>query len=184
MVKKMTSKSSKYTTIALLGLALVSLIATFSFAGATSTDAALTATPDGSNIFRVTGTGFDADANVTLTLVANGTTYYNFTEALTSDADGNFTAIVIVPTYITGATYNLTATTDNASGYTEYTVPDLTGPTGATGATGSTGATGDAGENGAVGADGKDADQTLTLAAIGIGLVGLAVGFYAVIKKP
>lgn len=177
----MRSKSAQHLTIALLGLAFVSLIATFSLAGAASTDAAITATPDGSNIFRVIGTGFDADDNVTLTLVANGTTYYNFTEALTSDTEGNFTAVVIVPTYITGATYNLTASTSNVTAYTEYNVPDLTGPTGSTGPTGATGA---AGENGVAGADGKNADQTLTIGAIGIGLISLAIGVYAVIKKP
>lgn len=55
---------------------------------------------------------------------------------------------------------------------------------GATGATGSTGATGQTGAAGEDGADGKDADSTLTYGAIGIGLLCLVVGTYAIIKKP
>jgi hypothetical protein len=180
----MENKLSLYTTIAILSLALVASVVTFSTACADSTDTAITATPDESNIFNVTGSGFDSGAEVTLELVANDTTYYSFTESITTDENGTFTAIVIVPTSTTGATYNLTASTDNYTAYTEYTVPDLTGPAGATGSTGATGATGATGETGAVGADGENADSTLTAGAIGIGLIGLAVGIYAVIKKP
>lgn len=179
----MKNNIALYMTIAILGLALVASIATFSTAGAATTDPSITATPDESNIFNVTGTGFDASDSVTLKLVANSTTYYTFAENITTDVNGNFTAIVIVPTSTTGATYNLTASTDNHSAYVEYTVPDLTGPTGATGATGATGSTGATGATGAAGADGKDADSTLTIGAIGIGLVALAVGAYAVVKK-
>jgi hypothetical protein len=183
----MKNKFAMFTIIAILGLALVASIATVNTVSASDNDNAdLTATPDNSNIFNFTGTGFNEDEEVTLELETNDTTYYTITDdvEITTDANGTFTATVIIPTSIDGGDYNLTASTDDYTAYIEVTIPELTGETGATGATGSTGETGQTGTAGEDGADGKDADSTLTYGAIGIGLLGLLVGTYAIIKKP
>jgi hypothetical protein len=187
-VKKTKKNLRVFAIVGVLALALLSSIATLSAVNADDEDPSITATPDESNIFNVTGTGFNVTADVTLELIANDTTYYTFDEGITTDENGTFTAIVIVPTSVEGATYNLTATTDDdVSAYVEYTVPDLTGPTGATGVTGATGATGTTGATGALGAtgeNGQDADETVTYVAIVVGLLGLVLATYAVVKKP
>ena len=122
------------------GLATITflLLSVATIAGVASA-ATLTATPDNSNIFNATGTGFTANSNVTLQLWNGSTTLiYTFPNA-TTDNSGNFSAILIVPTSIPNATYTLTATTGAVSQSVSQTTPDLTGPTGATGATGATG---------------------------------------------
>lgn len=126
--------------------------------------ATLTATPDNSNIFNATGTGFTANANVTLQLWEGNTTLiYTFPNA-TTDSSGNFSTILIVPTSIPNATYTLTATTGAVSQSVNQTTPELTGPTGATGPTGPTGATG---------ATGQAASNVLVYGAIIISVMAL-----------
>jgi hypothetical protein len=161
-------------TFALLGIALLS-----SVHAQDDPTASITASPNDSSIISVAGTGFNASESVSLELVANGTTFYTFTESIETDGGGNFSATVIVPTSIFG-TYNLTASTSSVTAYTEQTVPDLTGPTGATGATGSTGATG---ATGATGVAGATADSSIGYAGIGLGLVAMVLAVYAITKK-
>jgi hypothetical protein len=184
----MKNKFAAIAILAILSLSLVASIATISSVAASSSsdEAEIITTPDNSNIFNVTGTNFDASDGITLELIANGTTYYTITNdvEISTNINGTFTAIVIIPTNVDGGNYNLTASTEDQSAYVEITIPDLTGATGATGATGSTGATGATGAKGSDGADGQDADQALTYGTIGLGLLGLVVATYAVMRKP
>ncbi|MEM2970096.1 MAG: hypothetical protein QXR63_04090 [Candidatus Bathyarchaeia archaeon] len=135
--------------------------------------ASLSATPSNSNIFRLTGIGFDASDTVWLRLVSDETVVFNFTETIETDAEGSFSAIVIVPTSIHG-TFNLVASTTSVSAYVEYTVPDLTGPEGPAGPTGETGPKGDPGE---------PADPTIGYAGVGLGIVAIALSLYALARK-
>jgi hypothetical protein len=130
---------NKFATIAILtilGLSLVATIATISSAAASSNSdhAELTITPDNSDIFNVTGTNFDTSDDITLELIANGTTYYIITDDvdISTNANGTFTPLVIIPTSLDGGDYNLTASTDDQSAYVEITLPYLSGATGAT----------------------------------------------------
>jgi len=156
------------TVLMLLGIALIS-----SVYAQDEPAASLSASPDNSNIFRVSGSGFNASETVWLRLVADETLVFNFTETVETDAEGNFSAIVIVPTSIHG-TFNLTASTSSVSVYVEYTVPDLTGPAGPTGTTGATGATGPKGD---------PADPTIGYGGIGLGVVAIVLAVYALTKK-
>jgi len=153
------------TVLMLLGTALIS-----SAYAQEEPTASLIASPDNSNIFRVTGSGFNASETVWLRLVADETTVFNFTETIETDAEGKFSAIVIVPTSIHG-TFSLTASTSGVSVYIEYTVPDLTGETGATGATGPKGDPGEA------------ADPTIGYSGIGLGLIAIVLSVYALARK-
>jgi len=124
----------------------------------------LGASPNNSNIFRVTGNGFSTSETVWLRLVAGETTVFNFTETIETDEQGSFSTIVIVPTSIHG-TFNLTASTSSVSVYTEYNVPDLTGPTGPTGP------------------KGDPADPMIGNGGIGLGIVAIVLAVYALAKK-
>lgn len=133
----------------------------------------LTASPDNSNVFSVTGTGFDVSETVLLELMDEyGTVVYTFTENIETDKTGNFSATVIIPTSIHG-TYYLTASTATSGiyGYIEYTVPDLTGPQGETGATGATGEASEA------------ADPTIMYGGIGLSIFAIMLAVYAIAKK-
>ena len=131
----------------------------------------LSATPDNSNIIEVSGSGFNASENVWLGLTdSNGNIVYNFTELVASDAQGNFSAITIVPTNISG-TYNLFASTSSATAYTAQTIPDFTGPTGSPGVTGATGETGAA------------ADSTISYAAVALSILAIAIAAYTLMRK-
>ena len=154
---------------------LLLLVATIAEVASAAT---LTATPDNSNIFNATGTGFTANSNVTLQLWNGSTTLiYTFPNA-TTDSSGNFSAILIVPTSIPNATYTLTATTGTVSQSVSQTTPDLTGPTGATGATGATGPTG------ATGATGQAASNILAYGAIIISVMALVAAAIAARYTP
>ena len=96
----------------------------------------LTATPNNSNIFSATISGFGALSNVTLQLMNGNTTVYTFPGTMQTDANGSFSSIMIVPTSIQGAVYNLTTTIAGTTLSVSYLVPNLIGATGATGAPG------------------------------------------------
>jgi hypothetical protein len=139
--------------------------------------AALTASPDNSNIITAAGMGFNANETVTLQLNDTSTgSVYNFTENITTDNQGNFSATVIIPTSISGS-YSLIASTSTASANTTITVPDFTGPTGATGSTGP------AGSAGTDGTAGTPADNTFGYIAVALSLAAIVAVAYTLIKK-
>ena len=105
-------------TAVLLGIALISSVY------ADDTTAALSVSSTDNNIITVTGTGFNASENVMLELIANDTVYYTFTESIVTDAEGNFSANVTLPTGIYG-TFNLTASTSTVTAYIEYTIEEI-----------------------------------------------------------
>jgi hypothetical protein len=147
----------------------------------TTSDISLTAAPDNSNIFQVTGIGFDPSEPVSLRLLNDrGTLIYNFSQPIATDSQGTFVVTLIVPTSIHG-TYNLFASTSSISLNSDQTIPDLTGPTGATGQTGQAGATG------ATGANGTNmtaaADSTLAYLSVALSLVAMAVSIFAIKRK-
>lgn len=98
----------------------------------------LFASTQNSNIFRVSGTGFDAYEIVWLRLETDIGVIFNFTETIETDEYGAFSAIVIVPTSLQGS-YRLVASTSTVTQEIEYTVPDLTGSQGVQGPKGDPG---------------------------------------------
>jgi hypothetical protein len=148
----------------------------------------ITVSPDNSNIFKVTGSGFSPYDGVVFTLAdissASSTGYsfavyssvYNFTDVGITDSLGNFTTTLIVPTSISGNHTLIAQTTTGATANADITVPDLTGPKG------DTGATGDKGAKGATGAAGKDQDSTLIYVAIGISVVAVVISIWSLVK--
>ncbi len=143
----------------------------------TTTEAAITVNPDDSNIIAVSGSGFNTSESVTLQLYdTDGNLAYNFTTPVTTDDEGNFSTLLIVPTSLSGDFY-VYASTSGASANAEISVPDLTGPTGATGDTGETGATG------ASGADGVAADSTLLYGAVALSVIAMVLALYGFVRK-
>ena len=139
--------------------------------------------PDDSNIFNVTGQGFDASKPVTLKLAPpHGPAVYIFPDNITTDGHGRFSAIIIVPTRINGA-FNLAASTANGNANVTVTIPDLHGPPGATGQTGSTGATGATGASGENGTTGPTTSDILVYVSIVLSIVAIIIGIYAATKK-
>jgi hypothetical protein len=92
--------------------------------------------------------GFAANSNITITW--DGTPIPTVPQLIITDAYGNFTAIISVPTQTALGTHMVNATDDyGRSAETTFTVVDMTGPKGDTrdtGPAGATGATGPAGE--------------------------------------
>jgi hypothetical protein len=146
------------------------------------------ASPDNSNIFNVTGTGFGASKLVTLTLtLSSGLIAYTFPDQIKTDDGGRFSTIAIVPTTISGA-FNLTASAAGSSDkrITPVTIPNLKGATGQTGPTGAQGTAGEKGDTGAPGLDGAasaPSDQTMVYVALALSAVALAVSVIPFIKK-
>ncbi len=146
----------------------------------------LSVSPGNSNIFNVTGRGLGASKSVTLRLTqAAGATAYTFADKMTTDSQGRFSMIAIVPTSING-TYTLVASTTSGNATVQVTIPNLKGAPGQTGAPGATGATGATGETGATGAAGQ-ADSALAspleYASIALSIAAIAVSTYTLVKK-
>lgn len=98
--------------------------------------------------------GFASNSKITITW--DGTPIPTVPQLITTDADGNFTAIISVLTPTIPGPHVVNATDEyGRSVLITFTVVDMTGPTGTTGATG---ATGPAGATGATGADGPKGD--------------------------
>ncbi len=138
--------------------------------------------PDNSNIFNVTGQGFDVSKPVTIILAPpHGPATYTFPPSqITTDSQGRFSAIVIVPTTISGS-FNLVASTANgnviSSANTTVTIPNLQGPIGLTGATGATGAPGNNETSGST-----STNTTLAYISIALSVVAIVIGIYAITK--
>jgi hypothetical protein len=134
--------------------------------------------PANSNIIKVTGSGFTPNQVVTFTLTeAVFISAYNFTDLGITDALGNFTVNLIIPTSISG---NYTLMAQSSTGLTANTaiiVPDLAGPQGVTGDTGAKGA------KGATGAAGKDADSTLLYPAVILSVIAIILSIMAFLRN-
>lgn len=133
--------------------------------------------PANSNIIKVTGSGFYPNQAITFALVQNVfISTYNFTDVGATDALGNFTITLIVPTSING---NYTLMAQSKTGLTASTaiiVPDLTGPQGGTGDTG------DRGAKGATGPAGKDTDNTLLYVSIILSIIAIILSVTAFLR--
>jgi len=139
--------------------------------------------PDNSNIFNVTGRGFGDSKAVTLRLtLASGATAYTIPDQMTSDSQGRFSTIVIVPTSISG-TYNLVASATSGNATIPVTIPNLKGAPGVTGMTGATGATGETGATGATGPAGSASGSPLEYAGIALSIAAIVISVYALVKK-
>lgn len=138
----------------------------------------IAASPANSNIIKVTGSGFTPNQAITFTLVQNVfISAYNFTDIGVTDALGNFTTTLIVPTSISG---NYTLMAQSRTGLTANTaiiVPDLTG------SQGETGEDGDRGAKGATGPAGKDADSTLMYVAVILSVIAIVVSIMGLLKS-
>ena len=85
---------------------------------------------------------------------------YSFPENITTDLEGNFSTVVIIPTSLSG-NYYLVASTESGQAYVDYTVPDLTGATGVSGATG------------------EGANNVLIYLAIALSITSILISYYA-----
>lgn len=167
-------------TVKALATTTFLLLLVVTMAGVAS--ATLTITPGNSHIFQLNGTQFTPNANVTIQLRTEATAVnYTFTNA-TTDALGNFSVILIVPTNVTGGvTYNVTALTNTTIiQFVNQAIPNLTGATGATGKNGTTGATG---ATGATGPPGEPTSNDLAYGAIIISVLALIVAAIAAFLK-
>lgn len=139
--------------------------------------------PDNSNIFNVTGKGFGASKAVTLRLtLPSGATAYTFADQMTTDSQGRFSTIGIVPTSISG-TYALVASSTSGNATIQVTIPNLKGAPGETGMAGATGATGETGATGATGPAGSASGSPLEYASIALSVAAIVISAYALIKK-
>jgi hypothetical protein len=120
----------------------------------------ISATPNNSNIVKVSGKGFNASETVTLGLWNETVKQYSFPENVTTDLGGNFSTIVIIPTSLRG-NYFLVASTATSQVYVNYTVPDLIGATGVSG---------------------EGANNTLVYLASIISIASILISFYALTK--
>jgi len=164
----MTKTKSIAFTLILVLLAIVLISST----GALAKDpATLTVTPDDSNVIQVTGTGFNPSDTVKLALFqANGNVEYTWTQQITTDVQGSFSQIVIIPTYVSGI-FSLVASTTSASANQTVEAPILTG------------AEGPQGPSGAPGPAGSSANSNIAYVALAISLITLIIAVYAIVKK-
>jgi N-acetylneuraminic acid mutarotase len=116
-------------------------------------------TPDtGFSCTTVLGSGFAADSKITLSWDA--TMIPTVPNALFTDANGSFTAIISVPTQNTPGTHTVNATDESGNWTTAtFTVVDMTGDQGPQGDKGDKGDTGDQGPQGDKGDKGDTGDQ-------------------------
>jgi hypothetical protein len=140
--------------------------------------ATLSASPGNSNIIKTLGTGFNANQTVTLQLTnpTTGVVAYNYTEDITTDTYGNFSAIVIIPTSING-TFDLTVSTSTTTTNTTITVPNFTGPTGTDGLPGITGPAG------TDGLSGTSADNTFGYILAVLSIIAIVTSALVFVKK-
>ena len=153
--------------------------------------AALTAVPNDSNIFFISGHGFVPREPVILELYNGTTVMFSFT-TVTADVFGSFNGTEIIPTSLYG-NYSLVAigTVGNETVTLAYEVPNLVGTTGATGIglTGPIGSPGPSGIPGATGIKGAkgdtgntgDTDSTATFAMV-LGFASLIISIAAVVS--
>ena len=143
----------------------------------------LTLTPDsGFAATTITGSGFHHNSEITITW--NGTQITTVPYPLVTDATGNFTAIVSVPTQNTPGIYNVTATDEGGTTITTtFTVVDMTGPQGESGEPGEPGATGPQGESGEPGEPGTAGPQELLWASLILAIAALCLVLYVLFKK-
>ena len=123
----------------------------------------ISATPNNSNIVKVSGKGFNVSETIALELWNETVKQYSFPEKIITDLRGNFSTIVIIPTSLRG-NYFLVASTATSQSYVNYTVPDLTGATGVSGAAG------------------EGASNTLVYLASIISIASILISFYALYK--
>ncbi len=110
---------------ALLLVMLCSILAVaFTSSADALTTGTLTASATSNNsVIAVSGSGFNASETVHVGLLnkTDSTSVYNFTETVTTDSAGNFSANLTLPTNVYG-TFNMTAYTSTVAAYTEYTI--------------------------------------------------------------
>ncbi|MCW3998702.1 MAG: hypothetical protein NWE93_00500 [Candidatus Bathyarchaeota archaeon] len=134
-------------------------------------------TPPNSNIIKVAGIGFSPADIAAFTLLGQYyTSAFNFTDYAFADAQGNFTATLIIPTSLSGNYTLLAATRTGLTANASITVPDLTGPKG------DTGEAGDRGPKGTAGIDAEAADGTLVYVAIIISVIAAVVSVASLLR--
>jgi hypothetical protein len=99
------------------------VVASVALVNAQTTPTLTITSTDDNNIITVTGNGFDPSKTVAINLQnsTDNSILYNFTEAITTDESGSFTADLSLPLGIYG-TYNLNATTSPATAIKEITI--------------------------------------------------------------
>ena len=126
----------------------------------------------------IVGSGFSANSEITITW--NGTSIPPVPSPLTTDSDGNFTAIISVLTPNDPGTHIVKATDEKGhSAEATFTLVDMTGPEGPQGEQGETGPQGPQGEQGPAGAV-----PLWSVAAIAVpSIAAIFLATYAMIRK-
>lgn len=108
----------------------------------------------------VVGSGFSNNSKVTITW--DGTTIPSIPSPVTTDATGNFTALISVPTQTAPGVHTVNATDESGDWTTAtFTVVDMTGPQGPVGLQGQQGPKGEKGDKGDTGLQGSTGPQGL-----------------------
>jgi hypothetical protein len=138
------------------------------------------APPTGFASITVVGSGFSDNSIVTITW--DGTTIPSVPSPVTTDATGNFTALISVPTPTAVGTHAIIATDESGNSATAtFSVVNMTGPQGPAGLQGPQGPKGDKGDTGLQGPAGENQlffiafPTALSLLALGIAVVALFV---------
>ncbi len=125
----------------------------------------------------VAGSGFSNNSKVTIAW--DGITIPAIPYAVTTDATGNFTALISVPTQTASGSHTVNATDEAGNWATAtFTVVDMTGPQGPVGLQGQQGLKGDKGDTGLQGPQGptgSSGDPQLVLIAFSAGASILAI---------
>jgi hypothetical protein len=142
-----------------------------------ATNPKIAVSPPNSNIFKVSGSGFNPVEVVVFNLVDNRyASAYNFTDVGVTDTLGNFTVTLIVPTTLSGNYTLIASTRTGITLNTPITLPNLIGPKG------DTGETGDRGPKGPAGTDGASADNALVYVAVLVSVLSAVVSVAAILR--
>ena len=142
-------------------------------------DVEITLTPSsGLGVVTVSGLGFSVNSEVEIDWA--GEDVPTVPTTIKTDDDGNFTAIISVPTTTPGD-YTVAAVDESGNeASATFTVEDMTGPQGPAG---SEGPQGETGEQGPAGAQGEPASTEVVWAAIAIAIIALLIAIVAAARK-
>lgn len=138
--------------------------------------------PENSHIVQVTGVGFNVSSPVSIELQLNGSYAYGYNGNVTTDENGAFSTLYIIPTGLSGA-YTIAASVSNVTVLKDIAVPNLRGTDGLDGLNGADfNATGNIIiNNGTQGAEGPKGDQgimgnsTAGIVAVVLSIIALVI---------
>lgn len=146
-----------------------------------TTQPTISVLPENSHIVQVTGVGFNVSSPVSIELQLNGSYAYGYNGNVTTDENGAFSTLYIIPTGLSGA-YTIAASVSNVTVLKDIAVPNLRGNDGLNGLDGEDfNATGNIIlNNGTQGAEGPKGDQGI-MGNSTAGIVGICLSIAALV---